>query len=523
MINPSLSMNTQNYPIDSLNSFASLLLDYLADDSKLNNFYENAPKLSEFGKQIELKKSFSLLKRKKLVQVLQRQYQHLDSIPSFELLTDEKTFTVTTGHQLNLFTGPMYVIYKIITTINLAKKLTSTYPDYHFVPIYWMASEDHDFEEINHFNYLDRTFTWSSKQKGAVGRFELSEFIPFLNELPETHSIFTDAYSKSKTLSDAVRRYMQSLFGKYGLICLDADDPNLKSDFTSVIETDLFENSHLGLVEEKNQSLLHLGYKPQINAREINFFYLTTTSRDRIERIGDRYHVLNQAISFSKSDMETEIKTFPERFSPNVVLRPLYQEIILPNLAYIGGPAEVAYWLQLKGIFDRHTIAFPIILPRNFGLIIKSEQRERIQKLGIDPIDLFQNDLDLKRQFVAKNSAHDLQLQHEIDALQPIFNTLISKANAIDVTLVQSVLAQQKKWTNGLEKLEKKIKKAEERNQDTRVRQLMSLKNQLFPQGEWQERHDNFLNFYLLNPHLIENLLKTFDPLLFELYVINLS
>ncbi len=516
-------MNTQNYPLNSLNSFSSLLFDYLKDDSSLRKFYENAPRLSEFEKQIKLKKSFHLSNRKKLIQVLTDQYQHLDAVPTFELLNDERTFTVTTGHQLNLFTGPLYVIYKIITTINLARKLKSTYPTYHFIPVYWMASEDHDFEEINHFNFLDRTFTWLNNQKGAVGRFDLTEMIPFFKDLPATHSIFTEAYTTSQKLSDAVRKYMHALFGAHGLVCLDADDAALKSIFTPVLQTDLFENAHLSLVEEKNQALLNLGYKPQINAREINLFYLTSGGRDRIEKEGDRFNVLNQPISFSKAEMEMEIQSFPERFSPNVVLRPLYQEMILPNLAYVGGPAEVTYWLQLKGIFDQHNIPFPIILPRNFGLLIKPKQRERMNKLGVDPFDLFQNDLDLKRNFVDKNSPHDLSLSREINALQPIVKDLISKVHAIDVTLEQSVLAQQKKWNNELEKLEKKIRKAEEKNQEIRVRQLQTLKNQLFPSGQWQERHDNFLTFYLSNPTLIRTLLKTFNPLLFEMYVINLT
>ena len=243
----------------------------------------------------------------------------------------------------------------------------------------------------------------------------------------------------------------------------------------------------------------------------------------RIEKRGDLYQVVNTAITFSAEELQKEVAGFPERFSPNVVLRPLYQEVILPNLAYIGGPAEVGYWLQLKGIFDLHHIPFPIVLPRNFALLLSEKNQQKLSKLGVGLSDLFLEDFQLKRKFVAGQSVHVLDCQTELNLLSPIFTELASRVKLIDSTLEASVKAEFKRLENGLERVGKKLKRAEERNHEASIRQLSNLKAELFPEGQWQERHENFLNYYIEHPTFIQRLLDTFDPLLFEMYAINLT
>jgi bacillithiol biosynthesis cysteine-adding enzyme BshC len=516
-------MQVKSYPIESLHSFSKLLIDYLAEFPALSKFYGNAPKLEEFEKQIAEKKSFSYSNRTLLHEVIEGQYKDIGQVVEIESILDENTYTVTTGHQLNIFTGPLYVIYKIVSTINLAKKLKIRYPKANFIPVYWMATEDHDWDEINHFYWLDKKFEVSTSQRGAVGRFSLSEFEPFLKELPTTLSAFQKAYSQAKNLSQAVRMYMHELFGDQGLICLDADDSRLKFIFAPIILADLFDNSHLVPVENASNSLSEMGYKTQINAREINLFYLIDGVRERIEKRGEIYHVLHTAITFSSKELQEEVAKFPERFSPNVVLRPLYQEMILPNLAYIGGPAEVGYWLQLKGIFDLHQVPFPILLPRNFAIILREKHQQKISKLGIGLTDLFLDDFLLRRKFVASQSRHVLDCQSEINLISPIFNALAKRVKLVDSTLEASVKAEFKRLENGLERMGKKLNRAEERNHETSIRQLNQLKTALFPEGQWQERHENFLNYYLEHPAFIQQLLDTFDPLLFEMYAIDLD
>jgi uncharacterized protein YllA (UPF0747 family) len=490
-------MANKTHSFASLNSFSSLLLDYLAEKPALQEFYGNGPLLANFKEQISKKKLFPSTSRAILQTVLTEQYAAIGvEMPSVDL-RDENTFTVTTGHQLNIYTGPLYVIYKLISTINLARKLQKEYPSQRFVPIYWMATEDHDFEEINHFFAFGTKYEWNTSQKGAVGRFNLSDFprIPFRNE------IFDKAYSEGKTLSEAVRMYMHMLFGAHGLVCLDADDARLKSIFAPIMEADLKQQVHEPIVRATTEKLESLGYKTQVAARSVNLFRLTENDRIRLEP-GDSVEMADA--------------------SPNVILRPLYQETILPNLAYIGGPAEVAYWLQLKGIFDLHQVPFPILLPRNFAIVKTQKQAERAEKLGLSLADLFKNELALRRDFVAGRTSHQLDTADETKALEPIIASLAKRAKAIDPTLEASVLAEQARWTKGLERLAKKMKRAEERNQGDEVRQVLGLKEALFPAGEWQERHTNFLEFVSDHPNFIDDLLKTFDPLHFEFYEITL-
>jgi uncharacterized protein YllA (UPF0747 family) len=488
-------MANKTHSFTSLNAFSSLLLDYLAEKPALQEFYGNGPQLSKFKEQISEKKGFSSASREVIQTVLTEQYAAIGAeMPSVDL-RDENTFTVTTGHQLNIYTGPLYVIYKLVSTINLARKLQKEYPSQRFVPIYWMATEDHDFEEINHFFAFGTKYDWKTSQKGAVGRFNLSDFprIPFRNE------IFDKAYTEGKTLSKAVRMYMHALFGAHGLVCLDADDARLKSLFAPIMEADLKHQVHEPIVRATTEKLESLGYKTQVAARPVNLFRLTENDRIRLEP-GDSVEMADA--------------------SPNVILRPLYQETILPNLAYIGGPAEVAYWLQLKGIFDLHQVPFPILLPRNFAIVKTQKQAERAEKLGLSLSDLFKNELALRRDFVAGRTSHQLDTLDETKALEPILAALAARAKTIDPTLEASVLAEQARWTKGLERLAKKMMRAEERNQRDEVRQVLALKEALFPAGEWQERHTNFLEFASDHPNFIDDLLKTFDPLHFEFYEI---
>ncbi|MEY2940725.1 MAG: hypothetical protein RJA67_410 [Bacteroidota bacterium] len=490
-------INHKTHSFASLNAFSKLLLDYLAEKPELKTFYNNGPQISNFKEQIASKSTFPATNRAVLQTVLTEQYAAIGAeMPAVDL-RDENTFTVTTGHQLNSYTGPLYVIYKLVSTINLARKLQKAYPAQRFVPVYWMATEDHDFEEINHFFAFGTKYEWNTSQKGAVGRFSLSDFpkIPFRNE------IFDKAYSEGKTLSEAVRIYVHALFGAEGLVCLDADDARLKSIFAPIMETDLKQQVHEPIVRATTEKLEALGYKTQVSARPVNLFELTENDRVRLEA-GDSVNITDA--------------------SPNVILRPLYQEVILPNLAYIGGPAEVAYWLQLKGIFDLHQVPFPILLPRNFAIVKTQKQAEKAEKLGLSLADLFKNELALRRDFVAGRTTHQLDTVGEAQALQPILAGLAERAKAIDPTLEASVLAEQARWTKGLERLAKKLKRAEERNQGDEVRQVLALKEALFPSGEWQERHTNFLEFASDHPEFIHDLLQIFDPLHFEFYEITL-
>jgi bacillithiol biosynthesis cysteine-adding enzyme BshC len=315
---------------------------------------------------------------------------------------------------------------------------------------------------------------------------------------------------------------VNDLFGSEGLVVVDADHPELKKLLIPVIEDDLFQHSPQKLVDKTNAELDQLGFKTQVNAREINFFYLEKGLRARIEKEADSsYQVVDTDIKFSKEELRKLVKAEPEKFSPNVILRPLYQEIILPNLAYIGGPAEIVYWLQLKSVFTKFNTPFPLLMPRNFALVISPTIQRKLEKTGLTVADYFEEQDTILKNWVLKYSENDLTTSAEQQAVSTLFDHLQKRATKIDSTLNRFLAAEAKRAQISLEKIEKKIIRAEKRLHEDRFRQIEAVKNELFPNGSLQERTDNFLNFYQEDAQFIEKLLESFDPLDYRFNVLH--
>ncbi|MHA7131546.1 bacillithiol biosynthesis cysteine-adding enzyme BshC [Algoriphagus namhaensis] len=519
-------MKKHGIDLKDTRQFSTFFLDYLAGKRELKDFYEHEPKLESFQQAIANKK-FGAENRHRLYQALASQYDKVDlpeaASANLALLLDEKTFTVTTGHQLNLFTGPLYFIYKIISTINLARKLKENYPEYNFVPVYWMASEDHDFEEINYFKLDGKKYEWKSEQKGAVGDFQLDgSFHAFLKEVSFAAPVFLNAYRASETLSEAVRGYVNTLFGEQGLLIVDGHDRLLKQAFSEVILDELTSHTAFVAASSTTDSLEKLGYSSQIFPREINLFYLAEGCRERIEKVGEDYVVLNTDIRFTQSEIIELVKSNPERFSPNVVLRPLYQEMILPNLAYLGGPSEMVYWLQLKGVFESFHTPFPVLIPRNFALLLDKPIQRKIESLGWAAGDLFQDFGEWKKAYVNNHAQVDIGLAKEREALEELYDTGAEKAGVLEKSLCDAFEAGKVRSLKILDQMSRKLRKAEEKRHQITFDRVHALENYLHPGGSPQERVVNIMQFYLAYPDLIDRLLNTLDPLDFKMWVIEL-
>lgn len=515
-------MHTENLPLEETHCFSPFFIDYINQKEELAPFYTQFPTIKSFEETIK-NRTFEASSRQVLVQTLTSQYSTLKPsdavLNNIQALADSKTFTVTTGHQLNIFTGPLYFIYKIVTVINACKRLKQAYPAYHFVPVYWMASEDHDFAEISYFHFKGKKYQWQTDQTGAVGRFDPSQLATIAKKLPQGAEFFEEAYSQ-ESLAKSGRAYVNHLFGHEGLVVVDADDQDLKKLFIPVIEDDLFAHSSEKLVAKTSDSLESLGYKTQVHAREINFFYLDKNIRERLEKTDTGFHVLNTDISFSEEEIRQLIEASPERFSPNVILRPLYQETILPNLAYVGGPSEVVYWLQLKDVFDHFQTPFPLLMPRNFALVIEKHLSEKWGKTGLESADLFLSADQSFSKWVSKNTHHELSYADELAQLEQITEQLKTKAEEIDPTLLQHLDALHATHTKKIQLAEKKLLRAEKRKYEDKKTQILSLKGALFPSGSLQERRENFLNFYLKDPEFIQKLLHTFDPFEYQMLLL---
>lgn len=502
-------MSKTTMRLEDTGAFSSLLTDYLNGSEKLMHFYAFAPSMDGMEKAMSACR-LPANDRKVLVEALKQQYQGMSVSAktgiNIDLLASENAYTVTTGHQLCLFTGPLYFLYKIITTINLAKELKKAFPKSDFIPVYWMASEDHDFEEVNHVNIYGKKLVWEQDKKGAVGDIPTDTIAPLIEQLTqmlgnEPHAkqlleLLRTAYLSNDDLAAATRVLVNELFGEHGLVVLDGASPALKKIFASEMRDDIFIGSAGKLVNESISELKNAGVGAQVTPRAINLFYMRDGLRERIEQEADRYKVLNTNISFSRDEVETELQEHPERFSPNVVLRPLYQQRILPNLAYIGGPGEIAYWFEYKKMFGHYGIFFPVLMPRNFVMLFDAGVRERLGKLDISKEQLFAETESLIKEFVGRNAGDSLDITSEEEELKKLYSGLAAKAEKIDPTLATAVEAELQKQLNALKALQGKLMRAEKQRQETSVNQLRKIKEKLFPAGSLQERYDNFIPYY---------------------------
>ncbi len=533
-------MEVECIPYKKTGYFSRLITDYLEEKKNLRPFYNRFPKLNDFKDQINEKKSqYSDHNRRVLTEVLTSQYASLDITESTQsnlnALKHPKTFTVVTGHQLNLFTGPLYFLYKIISAINLCSELSAAYPAFKFVPVYWMATEDHDFEEINYFNFEGKKIQWNKEASGAVGRLDtngledvLEAFRTVVGESSrarELIELFKSSYLEHKNLTDATRYIANALFGENGLVIVDGDDLKLKKLATPYIKADLLDRITFTEVSKTiavwNESATK--YKVQVNPREINYFYLKDDIRERLEERDGNFVVINTSIRFTRDELIAEVEDFPERFSPNVITRPLYQEVILPNLCYIGGGAEITYWLELKSTFEKLNVPFPILLIRNSGMIISSKQCKKLERLNLSLEDVFMKQNSFINKKIREISNINIDLSSQRKHLEQQFKDLYGLTELTDKSFLGAVKAQEVKQLKGIDHLEKRLLKAQKRKLKDHVIRMTELQNQLFPNQALQERQLNFSEMYLEHgPELIPKLMECLKPLDLQFTVVKI-
>ena len=498
-----------------------LLVDLFENDQGLKDFHcgSNVDFIDEsFLKQRDLDSKT----RNILYNAISKQYEECD-LPlskNIELIKNEGVFTITTGHQLCLFGGPQYFIHKIVSVICLAKKLKKKFPKNDFLPVFWLASEDHDFKEINHLNVFNNHLSVEGEDSIAVGKLKPSIFDPILQDLQlifkndnrynELEAIFSNALKKA-TWSQSTRYWISKVFNNEDLIVFDSDDKSLKElffdSFSSEINHQFIHNS----VVQTNKELVQLGYEPKINPRELNLFYLSNDKRERIIIDGDNFKIGKGV--FTKKELLGKLNSSIEKFSPNVLLRPLYQESILPNLIYVGGPSEIAYWLQLKKAFQFSTLNFPVIVLRDHFAWLNSKQMDKWLKMGFSNDDLIKKTDDLIKLFLQKYHNTNIDLNNQKNQLNQIEIDLVKKASDIDQTLVPMVKAALKGMKNTLDKVNYKFAQSLKKNEDQQISQIKTINNSIIENGVLKERVDNFIGPFLnCNGDYIERLKKHSSP-----------
>lgn len=531
-------MDIDQLPFRQTGYFTALICDYIAKKEGLHPFYNRYPEIADFEGQIEEKaRHFPDANREILYNSLQNQYKGISMSAETEThlkkLKEPITFTVVTGHQLNLFTGPLYFLYKIISTINLTRALKEAYPKYNFVPVYWMATEDHDFDEINFFNFKGKKLQWNKTASGAVGHLDTDGLEDvrdaFANALGSSENakalkqLFEKAYLEHDTLTDATRYLANELFGAYGLVILDGDDVDLKRLLIPYAQKDIFEQMAFEKVSETVSDLEKIpgNYGVQVNPREINYFYLKDGLRKRIIEQDGTFFIDDTELRFSREELLAELQENPQRFSPNVIARPLYQEVVLPNLCYIGGGGEIAYWLELKSMFEAMNVPFPVLLLRNSVLAITEKQRKKLDKLNLSVGDLFLKQSSFINKKIREISNIDIDFSPQKQLLEEQFEALYDIAEKTDKSFLGAVKAQEVKQKKGLDNLEKRLLRAQKRKLEDQVRRMTEIQNELFPNQSLQERTLNFSELYLeLGEDLIPMLMEALHPLGLEFTVL---
>jgi bacillithiol biosynthesis cysteine-adding enzyme BshC len=503
------AFKSQYIPYSQTGKFTKIVVDYVAGANDLKDFYEHEVNIEGIKAAISQRKKF-VTNRKLLVEQLGIQYKDLnDSIgvnENIQSLLDENTFTICTAHQPNIFTGHLYFIYKILHAIKLADNLKKQLPQYNFVPVFFMGSEDADLEELNHVVVDNKKYTWNTKQKGAVGRMKVDDnLLKLIDEIGGRikvekfgNNIFNalkSCFQKNSTIEQSTFLFVHYLFKNYGLVVFLPDNAALKNAMHDVFEEDIFKNTPSQIVSKTSENL-SVKYKVQAHPREINLFYLKDDIRNRIVQVKDQFVVHDTDLVFTKDEMQRELKDHPERFSPNVILRGLFQEMILPNLAFIGGGGELAYWLELKDLFNYYKVPFPILILRNSFLIIEKKYHGLIEKLNLATADLFASKEFVLNELVKKNTPHRLLLDEEKFQIQQAYFSIKKLVKEIDVTLEQHAEALEAKANKRLEAMEKKMLRAEKRKFEVIKNQLEKIFTSLFPSGGLQERTENFMLLY---------------------------
>ncbi len=496
----------ESVSFDGTGCFTPFFLDYINQDEKVKPLVNDF-----FSKEAFNKVEFEFSHRKVLVESLKQQYSEIDmKVPvGIDLLMEDDTYTVTTGHQLCLFTGPLYFHYKIMSTIKLAESLSDE--NRKVIPIFWMATEDHDFEEINHFHLNDKTYRWDTNQTGAVGEFNLEGIDDFLESIPVEYEWMNAFYRDSKTLSEATRRIADHLYGEKGIVILDANRPELKELFLPIAKNELKLQTSFNEVLNTNRHLQEQNYKVQVNPREINLFYKVKGVRERILKTEVGYEVNNTKLRWSRSEFLSLIEKTPDILSPNVILRPVYQQLILPNLAYVGGPGELIYWLQLKSTHDSFDVHFPVLVPRDHIVFLEKPDIRKIDKLDLDSHDLFNDYTDLKKRLVSL-SIHNVDLKSDQADVFAVIEKLQKKITQVDASLEGFMEAEKKRFEKDFSRIKKKVDKAVTRIEEEKIFSLDVLMSRVRPNKSLQERRSNFLNYYLMNPNFLSVIFDQIDP-----------
>lgn len=529
------TMNTTFISRKNLNAFSSFSTAFGEDQTPFSDFLQRPfGTLNDLTAQANEKKNlYPESNRSVLVEVLMDQLGKSLSdsqLRNLELLREPTTFTITTGHQLTLFGGPLFLLYKVLHAAKLTEQFNAFQDEFKAVPVFWLASEDHDFEEVQSARLFGKKLLWESEQNGPVGRFGLHDYSEVLNELKQFFTGKEEAEIMrllenlpSDRYAAHYQEWMSRLFAAFGVLVIQPDDARLKRLFLPVIQRELTEQPSFEAVQQSNNVLEKAGWKPQAQARACNLFLLNDSGRHRIDPVTSGYSV--DGTVYAAEQLLQLSKEHPEAFSPNVILRPVYQETILPNLVYIGGGGEMAYWLQLKGVFAAHDTLFPLLQQRNSFLLVDEATEKKRAKTGWELLRFFEPKESLRKEWLQEHDGDQLNLDKVQEAFAALRLEMIHKAKEIDVSLESYAEAETVRLSKQLEAYEQRLVKQVKQQHEQSLKAIDAVCDRFMPGNELQERELHWLNFAASGNYspLLEAIYEATDPFCGSLIVLYLK
>jgi bacillithiol biosynthesis cysteine-adding enzyme BshC len=502
----------------------NLFLDYLYEYENIKKFYKH-----DFRNKDEYLKLFKSVSettrdfRTDIPKIIQSQYEGFSPSQKTKAnigsLKEKNTLTVVTGQQLGILGGPLYTFYKIITAIKLAQHLKERYDAYNFVPVFWLEGDDHDFEEVrsigilNEANELTKIFyddeISDDEARSSVGYLTIKETInSFFENLdknlrdtefkPEFLQKLKEIYSPGKSFKKAFKELIFWFFDKYGLIIFDPQDVIIKNLLKPVFKQEI---NNFRLQTEKLvqvSATLEELYHAQVKVRPVNLFYSTDDGRFLIEPVENEFRLRRKRKKFTQDEIINEIDNHPENFSPNVLLRPICQDYILPTAFYIGGPSEISYFAQVTPLYDFYKLNQPFIYPRASATIFEKSLENILEKYNLSFEDIFITSDDLKTKIINSLSKHSVDdiFAESNNQVELVLDKLKENLFEFDKTIADSTGKYRQKILNYLDELKAKAVDAQKKKHEITLRQIDKLANSLFPNNNLQERELNFAYYY---------------------------
>ena len=517
----------------------NLFLDYLYEYENVRNFYRYDFRNKE--NYLKIFKSISEKPRESathISSILNEQYSSSDSSEltkkNIELLSDSKTMAIVTGQQLGILGGPLYTFYKIITTIKLSRYLSERYDDYNFIPVFWLEGDDHDFNEIRSIKLPDdiskiQTISYGKPideedVKQSVGLLQFDDSINMfienlgkhLRETEFTKSLFMqihNIYKPGKSFKDAFFELVHSVFDKYGLVVLNPLDDKVKKLLKPVFKKEILD------FREHTEKLVYVSatlediYHAQVKVKPVNLFLRVEDGRYSIEPTDNGFKLKRKRKSFSQEELLDILENEPQRFSPNVLLRPICQDYLIPTAFYVGGPSEVSYFAQILPLYEFYNLIPPVIYPRSSATIVEKNIGGILDKHSIDVADIFIDTENVKRKIlnaVSENSIDEV-FNNIANQIELSFDQLKEKLFDLDKTVADSSNRYRDKIFNSINELKSKVEKAHQKKHEVTLRQIDRAAGNLFPNNNLQEREFNFI--YFVNKYSSEFISEIFNKL----------